>query len=150
MDALLVLALGVNLWDIEPARAALGGDEASVISDAAAVHGAVQTKPLQQYAIQEVTGDGGMRIREFLNRDGTVFAVTWSGPVVPDLRRLLGTNFSIYTAALAGVPQRGLHRSLRITASGLIVETGGHMRAYIGRAYLPALVPVGTSTAELR
>jgi hypothetical protein len=48
------------------------------------------------------------------------------------------------------VTQRGLRRSLRIETSGLVVETEGHMRAYIGRAYLPAMIPAGTPTSDLR
>jgi hypothetical protein len=85
-----------------------------------------------------------------MNRDGVVFAVTWAGPVMPNLRSLLGANFSAYTTALAAVTQRGLRRSLRIATSGLVVETGGHLRAYSGRAYLPASIPAGTPVSDLR
>jgi Protein of unknown function (DUF2844) len=31
-----------------------------------------------------------------------------------------------------------------------VVESDGHMRAFSGRAYLPALIPAGTSAADLR
>ena len=90
------------------------------------------------------------RVREFLNRDGVVFAVAWTGPVMPDLQRLLGGSFPAYTAALRALANPGLHRDLRIASSELVVESGGHLRAYVGRAYLPALIPIGTSISDLR
>ena len=37
-----------------------------------------------------------------------------------------------------------------ISSPDLVVESSGHMRAYVGRAYLPLLVPTGASTADLR
>jgi hypothetical protein len=133
-----------------PARAALGGDAASVRSDSDEMHGAVSSTLLQYYDVHEITTDSGMRVHEFLTRNGTVFAVTWSGPAMPDLQRLLGTNFTAYTKALTELNLSGLHRSLRIASSELVVESGGHLRAYVGRAYLPALIPAGTSVADLR
>jgi hypothetical protein len=147
---LLLFALGMNPLCVEPVRAALGGDAASVASDAGEIRGTVHAALLQGYDIHEITAVSGMRVREFLNRGGVVFAVTWSGPVVPDLQRLLGTNFAEYTRALTALKQSGLHKSLRVASSSLVVESGGHMRAYSGRAYLPALIPAGTAAADLR
>jgi hypothetical protein len=149
MGALLTLIAGISLLWVGPARAALGGDAASVLADAVASKGTVNTVVRQQYDIQEFTADSGVRVREYLNREGVVFAVSWSGPVLPDLQRLLGTHFAEYTAALAALDHPGLHRSVRVASSTLVVESGGHMRAYAGRAYLPALVPAGVSPAEL-
>jgi len=147
---LLLSTLGIgSLW-VGEARATLGGDAASVVSDAGALHGEVQSSILQQLEIQEIVTDNGMRIREFLNRDGIVFAVTWTGPVMPDLQRLLGARFGVYTAALAAREHLGLQRSVRVATPDLIVESDGHLRAYVGRAYLPAMIPIGVTTAELR
>jgi hypothetical protein len=91
-----------------------------------------------------------MRVREFLNAAGVVFAVTWQGPVMPDLQRLLGAQFPVYAAALAAQERPGSHRSVRITTADLVVESEGHLRAYVGRGYLPALVPAGVSIGTLR
>jgi hypothetical protein len=146
----LFLGLGVNPLSVGTAGAALGGDAASVLSDAAELHGIERSTLLQQYDIHEITNDSGMRVREFLNRDGIVFAVTWNGPVVPDLRSLLGTSYDAYSQGLAALQPSGVHRSLRIASSNLVVESGGHLRAYSGRAYLMHLIPAGTSTADLR
>lgn len=137
------------IW-VEPARASLGGDAASVAVDAAALHGVASALPLQQYEVQEITGGNGVRVREFLNRDGIVFGVAWSGPVPPDLRLLLGASFEAYARGLAALKQPGTRRSVRVASPDLVVESGGHMRAYGGRAFLPRLIPAGVSTADLR
>jgi hypothetical protein len=147
---LLFLVIGIGALWIQPARAALGSDAASVATDAAELHGIARATLQQQYDIEEITNANGMRVREFLNRNGSVFAVTWSGPVVPNLRTLLGASFEGYIKSVAALTQPGLHRSLRIATSELVVESGGHMRAYSGRAYLPLLIPTGVSTADLR
>jgi hypothetical protein len=148
--ALLLLVLGTSALRVESARASLAGDAASVLSDADELHGVVQASILQQFEVQEILTDNGMQVREFLNRGGVVFAVTWAGPVVPDLQRLLGTQFPVYTAELAARDHLGLHRSVRVATSRLVVESDGHLRAYVGRAYLPAMIPAGVSAAELR
>jgi hypothetical protein len=147
---LLLVLLGINPMSVQSACASLGGDAASVRSDAYRLHGVVQSTLLQQYEIQEIRTDSGVRVREFLNRDGSVFAVSWLGPVMPDLQGLLGESFESFAKAVAALNHPGLKRALRITSSELVVESGGHLRAYTGRAYLPALIPTGTSTADLR
>jgi hypothetical protein len=145
----VLLGIG-SLWAGE-ARASLGGDLTSVLDDAAALHGTVQASPLQQFDLEEIVTDNGIRVREFLNRNGIVFAVAWSGPVTPDLQRLLGAQqFAVYTTALAARPRPGLQRSVRVATPDLVVESEGHLRNYTGRAYVPALIPANVSTAELR
>ena len=131
------------------AQAALGGDAASVRADAAELQVAATTEPRQQYDVEEISAAAGVRVREYLTRDGVVFAVSWSGPVMPDLQRLLGEHFAEYTAALKALPHPGLQRSVRLASPGLVVESGGHLRAYAGRAYLPALLPAGVPAAEI-
>jgi len=37
-----------------------------------------------------------------------------------------------------------------IQEPGLVVQTGGHMRAYFGRAYVPELVPQGVTIEEIQ
>ena len=148
--ALLLLIAGINLLWAGPAHAALGGDAASVLADGVASKGTVNPVIRQQYDIEEFTADTGVQVREYLNRDGVVFAVSWTGPVLPDLQRLLGTHFAAYTEGLAALNHPGLQRSVRVASSALVVESDGHLRAYAGRAYVPALMPAGVSPAELR
>ena len=132
------------------AHAGLGEGAGSVMADAGALHGVTDTLTLTQYDRIEITAASGLRVREYVTRDGTVFAVAWKGPVIPDLSRLLGPTFKAYSAALAALDHPGLHRSVRVASPTLIVESGGHLRAYAGRAYLPARVPAGVPAADLR
>lgn len=142
--------LATNALWIAPACAALGGDAASAAADEAEMHGIATSAPRQQYDLLEITNDSGMRLREYLDRSGNVFAVSWSGPVLPDLQRLLGAHYAQYAAAIASLEHPGLHRSVRVSTPELVAESTGHLRAYAGRAYLPALVPAGVLAAELR
>lgn len=138
------------LFWVAPAKAALGGDTASVLSDGVALQGAVRTTSLTGYDIGEIDAAGDLRVREFVGRDGTVFALSWSGPVPPNLDRLLGQSFGAYATVLAGMSHPGLRRSVRVVLPQLVVESGGHLRAYTGRAYLPALIPAGVSLGDIR
>ena len=74
--------------------------------------------------------------------------VAWSGPVPPNLRQTLGRYFDPFAAA-AGARRTG-RRHLQIRTGGLVVQAGGHMRAFAGRAYLPQGVPNGVDIGELR
>ncbi len=145
-----LLLLGIGLGWVAPACASLGGNAASVVADTEAMHGALRTTRLEHYVLEEIATDTGMRIAEYLRNDGVVFAVAWSGPVAPDMSLLLGASFAPYAKAAAALTHPGLHRSLRIAAPDLIVEIGGELRGYRGRALLPMLIPAGTEQAELR
>jgi hypothetical protein len=143
--------VGIGSAWVGPAHASLGGDLASVLADAAEWHGAVQDSPLQQYDVEEILTDNGLRVREFLDRKGIVFAVAWSGPTVPDLERLLGPpRFVTYTTALAARTRLGLQRSVRVATPELVVESTTQLRNCTGRAYLPAMIPGAVVTADLR
>jgi len=90
-----------------------------------------------------------MRVREFLNENGSVFAVSWTGPVLPDLRHLMGAHFAEYAVAPGGLEHPGLQRSVRVAMADLIVESGGASAGIYGRAYLPDLIPPGVSVSDL-
>jgi hypothetical protein len=147
---LVVVLGGAMLFWAGAASAALGGDAASVSSDGEALRGVLRTTGLIAYDIHQIDAASELRVREFVRRDGMVFALSWSGPVPPDLSRLLGASFDAYTAALAAIKHPGGHHSLRIALPGLVVESGGHLRAYRGRAYLPALIPAGVGADDIR
>ena len=142
----LALALAFN----PAALASLGGDAASIETDAAALRGTPITRSAPAYTVREIAGESFMDVHEFTNNRGAVFAVSWSAPVIPDLRLLLGSYFGRYTDALARLRQAGIHRSVRIESPELVVESSGHLRAYHGFAYLPSEVPAGVTTTELR
>ena len=132
------------------AHASLGGDAASIDGENLALQGALSIQRTPRYEIREITNGSAMDIREYLNARGMVFAVSWQGPVPPDLQQLLGKYFEPYTAALAALDHPGLHRSVRVATATLIVESSGHLRTYSGRAYLPGEVPAGVPMTDLR
>jgi hypothetical protein len=132
------------------ADACLGGNAASVQADAAAFGGDVHTRTLQAYDVDEIAVPGGLSVREYVGRDGIVFALSWSGPAPADLPQLLGDYLAQYTAGAAAQARPGLRRGVRIDLPDLLVETGGHLRAYAGRAFLPARLPPGVAPADIR
>jgi hypothetical protein len=142
--------LGLTFAFDPAALASLGGDAASIDADAAMMRGTQITRLSPAYTVREIAGESSMDIREFSNGRGVVFAVSWSGPVFPDLRLLLGSYFGRYTDALATLEHAGMHRSVRVASPEIVVESSGHLRAYHGLAYLPSELPAGVSSTELQ
>jgi hypothetical protein len=130
------------------ATAALGDSEASVQTDALQLRGSINVTEHAGYRLHEIQLSSGTKVREFAGTDGKIFAVAWSGPVPPNLRQTLGRYFDPFAAA-AGARRTG-RRHLQIRTGGLVVQAGGHMRAFAGRAYLPQGVPNGVDIGELR
>jgi hypothetical protein len=130
------------------ASAALGEAEASAQADAALLRGSIKVTEHTNYRLHEIQLPSGTLVREFAKPDGTVFAIAWNGPTQPNLRQTLGRYFDNYVNAAKARHGR-LHR-LEIQQSDLVVQAGGHMRAFSGRAYLPQTVPVGVSLGDLR
>ena len=96
------------------------------------------------YALHEIRSASGTMIREYVNASGTVFAVAWDGPWLPDLRQVLGDHFDRYQAVMQSTAARADRaRRGRDRRAGLVVQMSGHPRAFTGRAYLPALLPPG-------
>lgn len=130
-----------------PAQAALG-DTAAVPAGAAqrAVGGGAGR-------VVSYVDDDGTSINEYVaSATGTVFAYTWQGPAHPNLETLLGryaVDWRSAAAALHAAGRDGLHAA-RVEGAQVVVETAGHMRAYVGRAWLPAALPEGVSVGDLQ
>ena len=131
------------------AFAVLGRDVSSISSDRASSNAELHIQPGAAYSIHELRAPTGTIIREFVSPRGEVFAVAWRGPAAPDLRQLLGDYFDIYVRASEAAPsarRRGKH----IDTGDLVVESGGHMRFVVGRAYLRSHLPDGVDPDALR
>src|SRR3974390_504240 len=81
------IMLAANLICAATACAGLGDDAAGVVADAKSLQGVVHVQSSPLFDIHEISTDSGLRVREYLDRDGIVFAVTWLGPVQPDLQK---------------------------------------------------------------
>jgi hypothetical protein len=79
-----------------------------------------------------------------------VFGVAWQGQRIPDLRQLLGAYYDQYERAAAAARIARHRGPLVIQEPGLVVQSGGHMRAYSGWAYAPDLLPAGVRAEEIR
>jgi hypothetical protein len=132
----------------QPAAAALGQDVASVETDRQHMKGQVRPTTVAGYTVQEIQTSTNTVIREYVSSASRIFAVSWRGPVLPDLQQILGTYFEQYQAA-ARTPHAG-HRHLAIEQPGLVVHSNGHMRAFYGRAYVPGLLPPNFSASDIQ
>ena len=145
-----LLTCGVLTVALSPciAEAGLGQPESMVQADAAQLKGSIKATEHAGYRVQEIQLPSGTLVREFVGSDGNVFAVAWNGPTVPNLRQTLGQYFDNFVTAAQA--KHADHHHLQIQQSDLVVQAGGHMRAFSGRAYLPQAVPAGVSIGDLR
>lgn len=108
---------------------------------------AVQTLP---YSKQETRLENGTDVVEYVSSAGLVFAVSWRGPVLPDLSTLLGdfsNTFKIETEQARLKGRRG--SPVNIESNGLVIRSNGRMRNFFGYAYAPALIPVGVDIKDV-
>ncbi|MEO8303238.1 MAG: DUF2844 domain-containing protein [Betaproteobacteria bacterium] len=130
-----------------PASAALGGDAVTIDADAAQLQGRMKIARVQRYAVHEIESPHGTVVREYVSPAGKVFGVAWNGPTLPDLRQVLGPYFDTYVEA---VRKRAARGPVQIAVPGLVVQSSGHMRAFVGSAYLPEGLPQGVAAEEVR
>jgi hypothetical protein len=132
----------------KPATAALGGNVDSVLRDEIGLHATQTLTPTVSYDLYEGRTGDGLYIREYLNRAGVVFCVTWYGVGSPNVGALLGTYAGRYYAA--ALVHRGGHHILTVNAADFVLTLLRLPRGWRGQAYLPTAIPEGVSRAELR
>ena len=134
------------------AFASLGGSATTVDADRVHVQGALmRIERTNAYALHEIRSASGTMIREYLDASGTVFAVAWDGPWLPDMRQVLGEHFNHYQAVMSARRQaRSGRGAIAIDDGGLVVEMSGHPRAFSGRAYLSSRLPAGVQLESIR
>jgi Protein of unknown function (DUF2844) len=152
LRARLILILVIAIAVPSAASASLGGSATSVDADRVHVQGAlmriVQTNGV---ALHEIRSATGTMIREYVDSSGTVFAVAWDGPWLPDMRQVLGEHFDHYQAVMSARRQtRSARGAIAIDDGGLVIEMSGHPRAFTGRAYLSNRLPAGIQLESIR
>ncbi|WP_322048758.1 DUF2844 domain-containing protein [Paraburkholderia sp. J67] len=155
------------LGSAQPASAALGGapmttpsgasvnttsgqSAASAVARQAVQSATASSSTSATYTVRETTLTNGTAVREYLTQAGTVFAVAWSGPQMPDLSSLLGSYFPQYVAGVQASRANGVRGPGAVENSGLVVHSGGHMGAFSGQAWLPQALPAGFSTSDIQ
>ncbi len=150
LSGLLMLAV---IFYAAPAHAVLGGDAASVETDRLQMKVAQAASQMPaasgSYTVHETILPTGTRVRQYVSKAGTVFAVTWSGPFMPDLHQLMGTHFDTMIARQA----QNRHAGQRVYSQhdpDLVIESGGRPRHFVGRAYLPGALPAGVTGRDIK
>ena len=135
-----------------PASASLGEDVGSVQADQARMRGVQRTTRTELYTVHEIKASAGTMVREYVSSAGKIFAVAWQGPFLPDLRQLLGRYFERFSQAsqARNNTRPRIRGPIMLQEPGLVVQSGGHMRAYFGKAYIPDQVPQGVDIEEIR
>jgi hypothetical protein len=137
-----------------PAQAALG----DIVPAAARVNLAASAAATQLLAggalrVTQSVDAAGTRVSEYVaTASGQIVAYTWQGPSAPNLETLLGRYAADYqhgAIALHVADRDNLHAA-RVDTPSVIVESGGLMRSYLGRAWLPGALPAGVTEGDLR
>ena len=147
-------SLAAVLFLVTPAHAELGGrptwNAGSASSTAAptARPGAISPPP---YTVNQTTLPSGTVVREYVASGGAVFAVVWSGAQMAPLNTLLGPYFQDYLQGLSvSQAAHGGYGPVVVEQPHLVVQSGGHMGAFTGRAYLPQAFPQGIVPDDAR
>jgi len=135
---------------IPPAFATLGEDVSTVQADQARIQASETITQKSAYSIHELQSPSGMAVREYVSPSGKVFAVAWHGSSMPNLKQLLGSYFQEYQQALQTQGQLVQRGPVLVQLRDLVVQLGGHMRDFMGRAYLPDQMPSGVRAEEIR
>ncbi len=136
-----------------PARAALGDNAASVLTDQARMKGTLRSVDAHTYVMHEITASTGAVVREYVSPAGAVFGVAWEGQFPPDLQNLLGPYYQqaqqAQKAAASEQQPRARRAPVVIETPGLVMYESGHMRSFHGQAYVPQLVPQGVQASDI-
>lgn len=124
------------------ACAALGGKLPASASTSTSAPGPARLAAMAKIpgVAQQAVTTNGVTVTQYANSDGTVFAVSWSGPVKPDLQALLGPYFPALNKpdpALSTLGMGVVHQT------DLVIESYGRLRDFHGDAYIPSLTPPG-------
>ena len=143
------LLIPVLLFAYAGACHAVLGGAPETFGSAATTAAANTTAAGASYIERATTLDGGTQVREYVSTGGTVFAVTWEGPNMPDLKALLGPYFDTLVAESQKAPRAG-RSPVGVNLPEVVINSGGHMRAYEGSAWIPAQLPAGLNPDALR
>jgi hypothetical protein len=145
----VIAAVSMMLLGTTPTWAALGKPVSSVAEDQKRLGGEVRTlSTTSGFAVHEISAADGTVVREYVSPAGEVFAVSWRGATRPNLVDLLGDHYPAFRDAPRPAGHR--HGPLVLRTDHLVVEMGGHMRDFHGRAYLPDRLPASVSAEAVR
>jgi len=150
----LMMAAALAGLAAPPVHAELGGPPTWPAAQSAP---SLQSRALSatalSYRVIDTMLPSGTLVREFTDAAGTVFGIAWHGPKLAPLNKLLGAYFPTYLQAVQAhraAGHGGAPGPASVRQAGLVVQSGGHMGAFTGRAYLPDALPQGVSPADIQ
>jgi len=143
------LLIALLVFFSAPSLAGLGNSPAQFGKHVAAAKASAKSAAVVAYTDSEKTLDSGTIVHEYLDANGIVFAVSWSGPFLPDLKEILGPHFDTMVAHVRDNPRAG-RAPLVVQRDDVVIFSGGHMGAFKGRAWIPAQLPAGFKPAEIK
>lgn len=131
------------------AFASLDGNSASVDADALKLGAtSVVQNTLPGFVRKDMTLPSQTHVREYVDGAGHVFAVSWTGPVPPDLHQLLGDAiFAQYLGLARSAPGR---HPVMLESGELVIHAGGAARHFFGQAFLPGRLPIGVGADAIQ
>lgn len=140
---LCILSLGSLLL---PAisSAELGGNTESIFSEQKVFNSQLSNTQQSGVVVYTHRLPSGIILQEYLSANGTIFAVTWSGPSLPNLEVLLGTYFKDYLVAI-----KESRRAVYLNNENIIIQSSGMMGAFQGFAFLTKQAPAGFTPNNL-
>ncbi|KJH68244.1 hypothetical protein B0T49_10385 [Chromobacterium violaceum] len=134
LPGLVYAALGQRI-DLSSSAPAAGRQQLAVTTGAA-------------YRVVQEQDAAGRVIRQYVAGDGTVFAVAWSGPTLPNLQQLLGDYFPAFRQSQQA-NRRGLN-AMQGQVGSFVVQSRGRLGNFSGFAYDSALLPAGVAIDQLK
>ena len=133
------------------AFAALGDHEQVVSSDAIKLKStrAAIVQKTASYSVHEMETPIA-KIREYIDNNGMVFAVSWMGIRRPDLSVLLGSFYEEYNNIDSRRARMITRAPVSIQTSRIQVRKSGHMRAIEGLAVITDQLPAGVRMEDLK
>lgn len=101
------------------------------------------------YTVYEST-EGTTNIKEYVNSDGVVFAITWRGGKHPLSADWLGRYYDEYKSQMQTTVKSAGRKPVSIDTPLLQIKHGGHMRDLNGKAFLPSAAPYGINEDDLQ
>ncbi|QLY26922.1 DUF2844 domain-containing protein [Bdellovibrio sp. KM01] len=128
------------------AEAALG-DQLVTTSSTSSARKA--TSSGSSYSVSEATTDDGVKVRQYVDSQGRVFAISWKGATLPPLSELLGAYLPEYKKEVKSRGRQFGRRSLKVSTDNIVVEGSSRQTDQRGRAYIPASLPQGFDLKEI-
>ncbi|MFM0565934.1 DUF2844 domain-containing protein [Paraburkholderia sediminicola] len=109
---------------------------------------APDTTSAAAYTVRASQTTYGITVREYVLPTNVVFAVTWDGPVRPDMNALLGSYFPNFVSSGNGHP-RGTGALIERNGD-FQIESAGRAGHFFGKALLPRLMPANVHIEDLQ